>query len=133
MSDTPRTDSIVTGNSNPSSDEYEDLATFTRQQERELLAVTAEREKDRANLFLAFSIVLDVPKDKFANALQLVEYVKALVDERDRLKEENTTARHLLHDSNVLIRLVKCACYPMEGFICTRCRTRNKIEKLLTP
>lgn len=35
VGDTPRTDRIVTGNSDPSTEEYEDLATFTRQLERE--------------------------------------------------------------------------------------------------
>lgn len=35
MSDTPLTDAMVTGNSNPGPDEYEDLAKFTRQLERE--------------------------------------------------------------------------------------------------
>ena len=35
MSDTPRTDANVTGNSEPSQDEYEDLAQFARQLERE--------------------------------------------------------------------------------------------------
>ena len=33
MSDTPKTDLMVTGNSDPSPDEYEGLATFCRQLE----------------------------------------------------------------------------------------------------
>ena len=36
MSDTPKTDIMVTGNCTPSPDEYEELAAFTRQIEREL-------------------------------------------------------------------------------------------------
>lgn len=36
MSDTPRTDIMVSGNSDPQVDEYEELAAFTRQLEREL-------------------------------------------------------------------------------------------------
>jgi hypothetical protein len=39
---TPRTDLIVTGNSDPTVDEYEDLATFTRQLERELAELKRE-------------------------------------------------------------------------------------------
>ena len=36
MHATPRTDAQVTGNSDPTQDEYEDLACFARQLEREL-------------------------------------------------------------------------------------------------
>jgi len=36
LTPTPRTDSVVTGNSDPSQDEYEDLAYFARTLEREL-------------------------------------------------------------------------------------------------
>ena len=39
---TPRTDLIVTGNSDPTVDDYEDLATFTRQLERELAELKRE-------------------------------------------------------------------------------------------
>ena len=35
MSDTPRTDIMASGNSDPSADEYADLLEFTRQLERE--------------------------------------------------------------------------------------------------
>ena len=34
--ETPRTDAVVTGNSEPTQDEYEDLAFFARELEREL-------------------------------------------------------------------------------------------------
>ena len=39
---TPRTDLMVTGNSDPTVDDYEDLATFTRQLERELAELKCE-------------------------------------------------------------------------------------------
>lgn len=39
---TPRTDAMVSGNSNPSVDEYEELSAFTRQLERELAAAKSE-------------------------------------------------------------------------------------------
>tara|TARA_B110000285_G_scaffold121620_1_gene137510 strand:- start:1186 stop:1401 length:216 start_codon:yes stop_codon:yes gene_type:complete len=39
---TPRTDLIVTGNSDLTVDDYEDLATFTRQLERELAELKRE-------------------------------------------------------------------------------------------
>jgi len=35
MRDTPRTNTMITGNSSPDAEEYEELATFTRQLERE--------------------------------------------------------------------------------------------------
>ena len=53
---TPRTDLMVSGNSEPTADEYEGLATFTRQLERELAelkrecaAVRQEAEDRRAD------------------------------------------------------------------------------------
>jgi len=42
--DTPRTDAQATGNSDPQEDEYEDLLYFTRTLERELTAVTEQRD-----------------------------------------------------------------------------------------
>lgn len=45
---TPRTDCIVSGNSDPSQDEYEDLATFARQLETELAEARAERDTYKA-------------------------------------------------------------------------------------
>jgi len=48
MSDTPRTDIMATGNSNPSVDEYEDLLEFTRQLERELNAPLAKKLRGKA-------------------------------------------------------------------------------------
>ena len=36
MRDTPRTNLMITGNSDPSPEEYEELATFTRQLERQV-------------------------------------------------------------------------------------------------
>jgi hypothetical protein len=39
MSDTPRTDTMVTGNCTPTPDEYEDLAFFARTLEREVEAL----------------------------------------------------------------------------------------------
>jgi len=52
---TPRTDLMVTGNSDPTVDDYEDLATFTRQLERELAelkrecAAVRQEAEDRAD------------------------------------------------------------------------------------
>lgn len=58
MSDTPRTDVMVTGNSEPTIDEYEDLATFTRKLEREnnelrelVRLLTLEEESDSGRRF----------------------------------------------------------------------------------
>ena len=48
MSDTPRTDAMVSGNSNPSADEYEDLAAFTRQLERQLAKIRNEALEEAA-------------------------------------------------------------------------------------
>ena len=41
---TPRTDATVTGNSEPTVDEYEDLAAFARQLEREVETLKDEIE-----------------------------------------------------------------------------------------
>ena len=38
MSDTPKTDIMASGNSDPSAEEYDDLLGFARQLERELIA-----------------------------------------------------------------------------------------------
>jgi len=46
-SDTPRTDAMVTGNSEPTQDEYEDLAFFARQLERELALWHIEHKQFR--------------------------------------------------------------------------------------
>jgi len=40
--ETPQTDLMVSGNSDPTVDDYEDLATFTRQLERELAELKCE-------------------------------------------------------------------------------------------
>jgi hypothetical protein len=52
---TPRTDLIVTGNSDPTVDEYEDLATFTRQLERELSELATENHRLRIALHEAIN------------------------------------------------------------------------------
>lgn len=57
MSDTPRTDSEVTGNSDPQADEYEDLAIFTRSLELELTALRAEVEGLRKDAERLLSVV----------------------------------------------------------------------------
>jgi hypothetical protein len=50
MSNTPRTDVMVTGNCTPTQDEYEDLAAFTRQLERESEALRKLLKKCRKAL-----------------------------------------------------------------------------------
>lgn len=44
MSDTPRTDIMLSGNSDPSPDEYSDLSNFCRQLERELTKANEQLE-----------------------------------------------------------------------------------------
>ena len=67
---TPRTDATVTGNSNPTRDEYEDLADFACKLEREL---ATEREKvqtlERENAALRndFKLLKNQIKDYYEN------------------------------------------------------------------
>ena len=55
---TPRTDLMVSGNSEPTVDEYEDLATFTRQLERELAELATEKHR----LLIALHEAINRPK-----------------------------------------------------------------------
>jgi hypothetical protein len=54
----PRTDLMVSGNSEPTVDEYEDLATFTRQLERELAELATEKHR----LLIALHEAINRPK-----------------------------------------------------------------------
>ncbi len=52
---TPRTDLMVSGNSEPTADEYEGLATFTRQLERELAELATKNHQLRIALHEAIN------------------------------------------------------------------------------
>jgi len=82
MSDTPRTDIMVTGNSDPTQDEYEDLANWARQLELELQTQDKREEKlveENVNLSNMKSD-LERGLDNHSDALEVGQLIIKIVD-----------------------------------------------------
>ena len=73
---TPRTDLIVTGNSDPTVDDYEDLATFTRQLEREL---AGQKPETGSRLYPPLPPLLETIHRRRTDLVQLKRHYGTLI------------------------------------------------------
>lgn len=95
MSDTPRTDSMVTGNSDVTNDEYEELAQLARILEREL--TEAERISNQRSI--GWDTALDVAADYLERAEKAKSALTVAIEERNDWYKQADESEEFAHEA----------------------------------